>query len=60
MNKEANGCAPVEWDVRQWNWMMDLCLSRRMPPAQQWAWNIAREEYDKAHNAKLRRSADEI
>lgn len=34
---------------KKWAWMMDYCKKNRMPPAQEWAWTIAKKEYEKAH-----------
>ena len=31
----------------KWFWMMDYCKIHRLPPAQSWAWNKAKEEWVK-------------
>jgi len=34
----------------RWIWKMDYCVRNNMPPAQEWAWNIADDEYNKQEN----------
>jgi len=31
----------------KWSWMMDYCKSQRIPPAQSWAWDKAKDAYVK-------------
>jgi hypothetical protein len=31
----------------KWNWMMDWCKSNGFPPAQSWAWDKAKREFEK-------------
>jgi len=31
----------------QWNWMMGYCAKNKIPPAQKWAWDRAKMEYQK-------------
>jgi hypothetical protein len=30
----------------KWFWMMDYCKSNEIPPAQSWAWDKAKEQYN--------------
>jgi len=32
----------------KWRWMMVYCRSRRLPPAQGWAWSRAQAAYEQA------------
>lgn len=52
MNVDCNR-DPVGRDVMQWNWMMDFCKSHDNPPAQKWAWDKAKQAYEKVYNAEL-------
>ena len=29
----------------KWSWKMDYCLKMGLPPAQEWAWQIAEKEF---------------
>lgn len=31
---------------KKWFWMMNYCKTKQIPPAQKWAWNEARNEYN--------------
>ena len=33
----------------RWRWMMDYCKKKKLPPAQEWAWDIAEKEYQTAN-----------
>ena len=32
---------------RRWEWMMDYCKKRGLPPAQSWAWNMAAHAFSR-------------
>jgi len=34
-------------DEKQWFWMMEYCKKNHMPPAQSWAWEKAKQAYNK-------------
>jgi hypothetical protein len=36
----------TKFNFEQWSWMMDYCRKKRIPPAQEWAWNKALEEWN--------------
>lgn len=31
----------------KWNWMMDYCKDKGIPPAEQWAWEKAGKAWDR-------------
>jgi len=39
--------------IEKWFWKMEYCNKRRIPPAQQWAWEEADAAFAKAHNVCL-------
>jgi len=34
-------------NTKQWFWMMEYCKKQCIPPAQSWAWEMAKQAYDK-------------
>jgi len=37
----------IDAKENKWFWMMDYCKTKKIPPAQKWAWDKAEREYNK-------------
>lgn len=44
----------------EWFWKMDYCKKNGLPPAQEWAWNIADKEWKKYLNKQKRKIGREV
>ena len=45
---------------KQWHWMMDWCFEKKYPPAQKWAWDLAKKAWAEFSKTNIELSHGDI